>query len=72
MMGEIAEILGKEDDAKKFKKLAHAANKAFHFIEVKDGKIRSDRQCRYVRPLYMGLLDAQEAKEAAKAYPASL
>ena len=66
MMGEIAEILGKEDDAKKFKKLAHAANNAFHIIEVKDWKIRSDRQCRYVRPLYMGLLDAQEAKEAAK------
>jgi alpha-L-rhamnosidase len=65
MMSEIAEILGKEEDAKKYKKLAHAARKAFCHLEVKDGRITSDRQCKYVRPLYMGLLDEEEARRAA-------
>lgn len=65
MMQEIAAVLGKTDDAKYFAVLADNANKAYHFVELKDGRIRSDRQCRYVRPLYMGLLNEEEAKRAA-------
>lgn len=66
MMSEIAAILGKESDAGHFAELADKAQKAFHYIEVKDGRIRSERQCRYVRPLYMGLLDETEGAQAAK------
>lgn len=66
MMSEIAAILGKDADAKKYAKLALNAQNAFRYIEVKDGKITSDRQCRYVRPLYMGLLSEEDAKQAAK------
>ena len=65
MLGEIAETLGKKEDAEKYRKLSENARKAFHYIEVKDGRIRSDRQCRYVRPLYMGLLDKVDADRAA-------
>ena len=66
MMREIAEILGKSEDAAKFAELEDKTRKAYNFIEVKDGKITSDRQCRYVRPLYMGLLSEQDAAQAAK------
>ena len=66
MMREIAEILEKPEDAAKFAELEDKTRKAYNFIEVKDGKITSDRQCRYVRPLYMGLLKEQDAAQAAK------
>lgn len=65
MMSEIAEILEKPEDAEKYEELAKNARKAYNYIEVKDGRIRSDRQCRYVRPLYMGLLDGTDADRAA-------
>lgn len=66
MMSEIASILGKDEDAKRFADLADITRKAYNYIEVKGGRIRSDRQCRYVRPLYMGLLSEEDAKQAAK------
>ena len=66
MMSQIAEILGKSEDALYYADLADVTCKAYNYIEVKDGKSSSDRQCRYVRPLYMGLLRAEDAKQAAK------
>ena len=66
MMREIAEILGKSEDAAYFAELADMTCKAYNYIEVKDGRIVSDRQCRYVRPLYMGLLSEEVARQAAK------
>lgn len=66
MMSEIAQILGKPEDAKRFEELADKTREAFNYIEVKDGRIASDRQCRYVRPLYMGLLSEEDATQAAK------
>lgn len=65
MMGEIADILGKSEDVKKYTELADKAAKAFNFIEVQDGHIRSERQCKYVRPLKMGLLPKEDAERAA-------
>lgn len=66
MMSEIAEILGKSEDAQYYADLADMTCKAYNYIEVKDGRITSDRQCRYVRPLYMGLLSEKDAAQAAK------
>ncbi len=66
MMREIAEILGKTEDAAYFAELADKTCKAYNYIELKDGRIVSDRQCRYVRPLYMDLLSEEDAKRAAK------
>lgn len=65
MMSEIAEALGKAEDAEYYAALYENVNKAYHFIELPDGRIRSERQCRYVRPLQMGLLTEAEAKDAA-------
>lgn len=66
MMSEIAAILGKSEDAKYYSNLADMTRKAYNYIEVKNGRIHSDRQCRYVRPLYMGLLSEKDAAQAAK------
>ena len=64
LMSEIARILGKEADAKHYADLYEKANKAYHSLELPSGRIHSDRQCRYVRPLQMGLLTETEAKQA--------
>ena len=66
MMSGVANILGKPVDADHYAKLYENANRAYHSIELPDGRIRSDRQCRYVRPLMMGLLTEEEAQQAAK------
>ena len=66
MMREMADILGKKDEAEKYSALYEKVNAAYHSIELPDGQIRSERQCRYVRPLQMGLLTEDEAKNAAK------
>lgn len=65
MMAEIAEVLGKKEDAVYYRELSENARNAYRFIELHDGHIHSDRQCRYVRPMQMGLLDGEEAKNAA-------
>lgn len=66
LMSEIAEILGKEEDARYYAVLYGKVNKAYHFLELPDGRIHSDRQCRYVRPLQLGLLTEKEAEQAAE------
>lgn len=65
-LAEIAEILGKTEDAEHFKETACKAGKAYRFIATKDGKIHSDRQADYVRALAFELLDGAEAVQAAK------
>ena len=66
MMSEIAEVLGKTEDAKKYADLYEKVNAAYHAVELPDGHIRSDRQCKYVRALQMGLLTETEANDAAE------
>lgn len=65
MMAEIAVVLDKAEDIKHFKRLAIGARKAYNYLEIQNGHIHSDRQCRFVRPLYMGLLNEKNAKTAA-------
>ena len=65
LLSEIASILGKQEDAAKYKKLADGAKKAYRYCCTKNGLIRSDRQCEYVRPIAFGLLDGAEAQAAA-------
>ena len=65
MMSEIAEVLGRTEDAAHYRELYKNANAAYHNIELPDGRIHSDRQCRYVRPLQMELLTGKEAEQAA-------
>lgn len=65
LMARIAEILGKPEDAKRFAEIAENAKKAYRYACTKNGKIKSDRQCEYVRPIAFGLLEGEEVQEAA-------
>ena len=65
LLGRIAEILGHYEDAKKYEDLAENIKAAYRNLFVKDGRIHSDRQCEYVRPLAFGLLEKDEERQAA-------
>jgi len=65
LLKEIAEVLGKSDDAKKYGELAENIRNAYRFTCMQDGVIESDRQCEYVRPIAFGLLNEDEAETAA-------
>lgn len=67
MLSEIAEILGKKDDAAQYRLIAENAAKAFRVIATEDGRIVSDRQADYVRAISFSLLDEEEAKACADA-----
>ena len=67
LMEKIAEILGEEADRKHFAEIAENAKKAYRYTCTKNGKITSERQCEYVRPIAFGLLDGIEVNEAASA-----
>ena len=65
LLAKIATILGKPEDAARFADVADKAKKAFRFTCTDNGKITSDRQCDYVRPIAFGLLDGNEIIAAA-------
>ena len=67
LLSQIAEILGKPADARRFAEIAENAKKAYRYTCTKNGEIRSDRQCEYVRPIAFGLLDGDEVQKAADA-----
>ena len=70
LMAKIAEILGKPEDAARFAALADGAKNAYRFTCTESGRIESDRQCDYVRPIAFGLLDGDEVQAAADALSA--
>ncbi len=61
----IAGILGKKEDEKEYRMLYEKIREAYHKAFLSDGRIHSDRMCRYVRPLQLGLVDGQEAEQVA-------
>ena len=64
-VADFAELLGRNDDCKFFNHAAECARNAYRHVYVNNGRISSDRQCRYVRPLAFGLLDGDEKEQAA-------
>ncbi len=60
-MAEIARILEKEDDEKRYRTIAEKARKGYQkLVEAKRFSLDTDRQAKLVRPLYFRLLsDAQ-------------
>ena len=66
ILAKISEFLGNGADADKYKEISEKATEAYRYLVLKDGHIRSDRQCEYVRPLAFCLLPEKEAVEAAK------
>ena len=67
LLAQIAGILDKPEDASRFAQIAQNAKQAYRFTCTKNGKIESDRQCEYVRPVAFGLLDGEENRQAADA-----
>ena len=66
-MAEIAEVLGKQDDKKRFSEYAEKAKIGYgKLIECPEFSLDTDRQAKLVRPLYMGLLDEKQRKFAQK------
>lgn len=66
LLGQIAEILGEEEDAKRYTELSFRVKKAYQNLVLKDGHIHSSRQCEYVRPIAFSLLGAADEKTAAE------
>ena len=65
LMAQIAQVLGKTEDASRYVELSANIKKAYRHACTKKGEIRSDRQCEYVRPIAFGLLDGEEIQKAA-------
>ena len=67
LLSRIAGILGRPEKEKKYAGIAENAKKAYRHSCTQKGKIESDRQCEYVRPIAFGLLDGDEIPAAADA-----
>lgn len=65
-MEQIALVLGKEDEAKVYRKYADGSKKAYDHLFVRTGTLDTDRQAKLVRPLALGLLDGESADYARK------
>ena len=59
---EMAIILGKHADSEKYGDLAEKVKDAYRREFLKGGTVKSKRQCRYVRPVSMGVVTENEAK----------
>ena len=62
---EMAKILGYQKDYQRYEELANNIRSAYRREFLNNGKIKSKRQCRYVRPIDMGLVSGEEAKKLA-------
>ena len=72
-MAEIAEVLGKAEDQKRFSEYAEKAKTGYgKLIECPKFSLDTDRQAKLVRPLYMGLLDEKQREFAQKRLIAAL
>ena len=72
-MAEIAEILGKQDDKKRFSEYAEKAKIGYEkLVECPKFSLDTDRQAKLVRPLYMNLLNEKQAEFAKKRLIAAL
>ena len=65
LLAEVADELGKADDAANYRGTAANAVKAYRAAFTENGVIKSDRQCEYVRAIAFALLGEDESKAAA-------
>ena len=72
-MAEIAEVLGKTDDKKRFSEFAEKAKIGYgKLVECPKFSLDTDRQSKLVRPLYMNLLNEEQSKYAENRLIAAL
>ena len=66
-MAEIAEHLGKTDDAARYREYAQGCKEAYQeLVEFPEYSMDTDRQAKLVRPLYMELLNEKQREYAQK------
>ena len=66
-VAQIAELLGKPDEAKKYNDLLARIKESFRKLYVgPDGRIKGDTQCDYVLALANDLLTPEQARQAAQ------
>ena len=64
-MAEIAELIHKKDDAKRYLTYAEKAKKGYqNLVKTKKFTLDTDRQAKLVRPLYFNLLDESQTEFA--------
>ena len=66
-LSQIAEILGNAADARHYGEIASRVRAAYQTEFLPDGMVHSKRQCRYVRPVALGLVDETTGKALTKA-----
>lgn len=67
LMAQIADVLGKPDDVKRYRELLEQIRTSFQQTYVDaDGRIRGDTQTCYVLAIAYGLLTPEQAKRAAE------
>ena len=72
-MAEIAGVLGKQDDKKRFSEYAEKAKIGYgKLIECPKFSLDTDRQAKLVRPLYMNLLNEEQSQFAENRLIAAL
>ena len=64
LLAEMAKLLDKKDHAECYTALANQIRQAYHREFLKNGRVQSKRQCRYVRPVAAGLLNEEESHAA--------
>lgn len=65
-LSEMAEILGKTEESEQYTQLAQEIKEAYKKEFLKFGTVNSKRQCRYVRPVYMGLVEEKQARKIVR------
>lgn len=71
-MCEIAEELGKKEDAEIFSEYARGSLKAYQYLFVSKGVPKTNRQSVYVRPLAFGLIDEKNLPKWESALAAAV
>ena len=61
-VSRMAAMVGDEENEKYYLAEAEKIKDAYRSEFLKDGMVRSNRQCRYVRPVFMGLVTKEEAE----------
>ncbi|MCM1344064.1 MAG: hypothetical protein NC246_09545, partial [Muribaculaceae bacterium] len=67
LMSQIEETLNRSESAEEYRMTAEKAKEAYRCLFVEAGRIKPTmRQCRYVRPVALNLLDEEEKREAVE------
>lgn len=64
ILSQVAGILGHHEDADHYRDISEKAKSAYQHLVLKEGRINSERQCEYVRPVAFGLLRDDVSEQA--------